>query len=344
MPQFISIIIPAFNIAGYLPACIDSIVHQVNNEVEVIIINDGSTDNTVNIADEYALNYSYITVIHQTNQGVSAARNRGLLEAEGDYVWFVDGDDLIADGAIDFLIKNLVIANVDVFFFRYTEFFNRVDVIKPVALNLNNVPTRQKIKAYSSCVVKQGIISYSPWDKVITRKFLVDNNLQFDTHLSYSEDYYWNYQVLKAIDTFACTEQVLYFYRKSREQSATTQLSLTHLYSALQALELTIENITSSSVDTKTLKSLLLYTSQNFFYILPEFYRSHELTPENSSKFYNIYQIYKDNNVELGSINKGSKVFEIIYSWLSWSNAVCLYSQTVYFRRKIQLYLLKKMK
>ncbi len=343
MSLAISIIIPAFNIEGYLPACIDSIVHQVNDEVEVIIVNDGSTDNTGKIADQYALNYSYITVIHQTNQGVSAARNRGLIEAQGDYVWFVDGDDLIADNSIALLIKWIKNDPADVVFFKNQTFiaeskeffFTRFD---------NIILIEEGFIARFSDLIEQGIISYSSCDKIVKHDLLISNNINFDTELTYSEDYLWNYQLFNLINKFSYTNQVLYYYRKSREQSATTQLSLTHLYSALQALELTIENIKSSSADTKTLKSLLLYTSQNFFYILPEFYRSHELTPENSLKFYSIYQIYKDNNVELSSINKGSKVFEIIYDWLSWHNTVCLYSQIVYFRRKIQLYLLKKMK
>lgn len=343
MPLSISIIIPAFNIERYLTGCLDSILSQVNDDVEVIIVNDGSTDNTGNVADYYALNYDFIKVLHQSNQGVSTARNRGLLTAIGDYIWFVDGDDLIADNAIVLLIRWIKNDPVDVIFFKNQTFFVESKKISFTRFD-NTILIGKDFINHIPDLIEQGIISYSSCDKVVKRDLLISNNINFDTELTYSEDYFWNYQLFNLINKFAYTNQVFYFYRKSREQSATTQLSLTHLYSALKALELTVKDIMLNSADINMKKSLLLYTSQNFFYILPEFYRSHELTSENSRKFYSVYQTYKESKVELSSVNKGSKVFENIYDWLSWNYTICLYSEMVYFRRKIQLYLLKKVK
>lgn len=96
----LSIIIPVYNTAKYLTQCITSCVSQIQKDVEVILVNDGSTDNSQNIIDEYSGRYPYIRIIIQSNQGLSAARNNALNVAKGQYVWFVDSDDWIEPCAI----------------------------------------------------------------------------------------------------------------------------------------------------------------------------------------------------------------------------------------------------
>lgn len=96
-PQF-SIIIPAFNVADFLPACLDSVLTQAFTDYEIILIDDGSTDSTGQICDEHQ--NDHITVIHQQNAGLSAARNAGVKKATGEYLLFLDGDDLLAPSAL----------------------------------------------------------------------------------------------------------------------------------------------------------------------------------------------------------------------------------------------------
>ena len=93
--DLISIIIPVYNVAVYLPRCLDSILAQTYKNLEIILVDDGSKDNSGKVCDEYALKDSRIKVIHQKNQGVSVARNAGLRIAKGDYIGFVDSDDYI---------------------------------------------------------------------------------------------------------------------------------------------------------------------------------------------------------------------------------------------------------
>lgn len=342
MSLSISIIIPVFNIEKYLAACLNSIIHQADTSLEVVIVNDGSTDNTGNIAANYAQKHNFVTVIHQANQGVSAARNRGLSAAKGDYVWFVDGDDFVNPSAIEFLTKTIRKNHVDIVFFNHKKFFNKVKKIQSLDSYSESILAKDKFITHLPFLLKQEVLTYSPCDKIIKRKLLLDHNIKFNINFTYSEDYYWNLQIFKAIDTFVYTDQILYFYRKSRDHSATTQLSLSHMYSALQALKLSVDDIVLNYDNSQTLQSLLLYSSQNFFYILPEFYKSKELNSENVSQFYEIYQIYRDNAVELDSCNRGSKIFEIIYNHLPWQHTIRLYSQIVSFRRRVQLYTLKK--
>ena len=99
----ISIIIPVYNVERYLSECVDSVLNQTYQNIEIILINDGSTDTSTNIANEYAQNYNNIFVYHQQNQGLSAARNKGLSLARGEFISFVDSDDMISPCFIDTL-------------------------------------------------------------------------------------------------------------------------------------------------------------------------------------------------------------------------------------------------
>ena len=102
----LSFIIPIYNVELYLPACLGSVLHLPLTNFEIILIDDGSTDNSGRIADKYAENYSHIHVIHQTNAGLSATRNRGVELAEGNYIAFLDSDDwLIGDQLLIYTFK-----------------------------------------------------------------------------------------------------------------------------------------------------------------------------------------------------------------------------------------------
>ena len=91
----ISFIVPVYNTSEYLVQCLDSIVAQIDIEKEIIIVNDGSTDNSLEIILDYVQRYEYISLVDQVNQGLSAARNAGIERAVGEYLWFVDSDDYL---------------------------------------------------------------------------------------------------------------------------------------------------------------------------------------------------------------------------------------------------------
>lgn len=342
MSLAISIIIPVFNIERYLTACLDSIVHQINDNVEVIIVNDGSTDDTDKIADQYAINYDFIKVIHQSNQGVSAARNRGLLNAAGDYIWFVDGDDLIADNALYSLMQSVDLYNVDVVFFSYQNFYHFSD--SPTSkeeLTDNNIIAKS-FETHLFKLLKHRRLSYSPCDKITKRQLLLDHNISFKTNLIAAEDYFWNFEVFQFIHTFTFIDKAFYKYRKGRLSSATTIYNQEHLYSTLNALELSIDLIAHKS--TFDSKSLLLYSSQLFFYNLPEFYKSGLINYNIEKRFYDIYQIYEDNNIELIYFNSGAKIFKQLSLFIPWRYSIRIYSQLINIRRFLQLNTLKKTK
>ena len=100
----ISVIIPVYNAEPFLPACLDSVLSQDYSSFEILVIDDGSTDNSAAIIDRYAAREPRIVALHQSNAGVSAARNRGLAEARGEYSAFVDADDRVTSSYLSHLL------------------------------------------------------------------------------------------------------------------------------------------------------------------------------------------------------------------------------------------------
>ena len=103
MKSFVTVIVPCYNVEKYICRCMDSIIHQTYRKFEVIAVNDGSTDETGRILDEYAATYHFIHIIHSKNKGVSHARNLAIKEAKGEYLTFVDADDYIASDFLDIM-------------------------------------------------------------------------------------------------------------------------------------------------------------------------------------------------------------------------------------------------
>lgn len=125
----ISVIVPVYNTAKYLSACLDSVIHQTYQNLEIILINDGSTDNSSSIIQDYVKKDSRIKVINQKNQGLSGARNQGLKKATGDYVTFVDSDDKIAPTMLANLISALQKTHSDIAVCSFQEIYPNGKVV-----------------------------------------------------------------------------------------------------------------------------------------------------------------------------------------------------------------------
>lgn len=114
MEELISVILPIYNVAAYLPACLDSILSQTYQNLEIILMDDGSPDEAPAICDDYARRDPRIVVLHQENQGVGAARNNGMALAHGSYIAFVDPDDLVKEDYFEVLHRDMVEQNADI--------------------------------------------------------------------------------------------------------------------------------------------------------------------------------------------------------------------------------------
>ena len=115
----LSIIVPIYNVAPYLRKCVDSLLTQDISDYEIILVDDGSPDECPQICDEYVEKYDSIRVVHQENEGLSAARNSGVKVAQGDYIMFVDSDDYLQPNVLGALMEQVERDNLDVLRFRY---------------------------------------------------------------------------------------------------------------------------------------------------------------------------------------------------------------------------------
>lgn len=161
--RLISIIITVYNTSEYLPRCLDSILNQDNGLLEIILVNDGSTDNSLEICEAYAKKHPCIRVVSQKNQGVSAARNAGLKQAEGIYVWYVDSDDWIASGGI-VLLKHVIEKNdpdaIQIMYSRKSELseHDNQELKSDTYFELNNREiweafVSEKLMSYTGCLL-----------------------------------------------------------------------------------------------------------------------------------------------------------------------------------------------
>ena len=151
--DLISIIIPVYNVEQYLSRCIDSVINQTYKNLEIILIDDGSTDDSGEICDEYALKDNRIKVMHKQNGGVSSARNEGLDISKGNYIGFIDSDDFIEKDMYEFLYDLLTKNNCDIsccnkFIFKDNKFIASKSFPKGNVLSFNEVLNDSKHDFY----------------------------------------------------------------------------------------------------------------------------------------------------------------------------------------------------
>lgn len=176
----VSVIIPAYNAKEYLPETLDSVVNQTFQDFEVIIINDGSTDDTQNIIDRYCDSYPFFKSFTQNNSGVSSARNRGIDEANGDYIAFLDADDLFISTALENLYKYAVSEDAELVV-GISEHFNSFGSTKH--LNTVRLASIKHIKPLE----KQLIWTFSQSNKLFLREKIIETGIRFPD-LKYAED------------------------------------------------------------------------------------------------------------------------------------------------------------
>lgn len=170
----ISIIIPMYNVENYIAICLNSIVQNDLKNVEVIIVNDGSTDNSRTIAERYQAKYSQIRIFDKENAGVSSARNYGLMKSKGDWVWFIDSDDAINQGSLRYIKEEISDRNnkFDILVFKYLKFKRNSDVSK-----INDIKIPNEAKAISKFQAMKSLLDNNiasfPWNKIF-KKSLFD--------------------------------------------------------------------------------------------------------------------------------------------------------------------------
>lgn len=218
----LSIIIPVYNVENYLDECVDSIVVQEEKNLEIILVDDGSTDNSGNACEQWAKRYEYIKVIHKRNGGLASARNAGLAIATGEFVLFIDSDDRIAKGSIGAIRKNILETNSDIYFLSAKKFYPDGNE-EP----LDDYIKRETISGKSDVEVMKQVASMTRYPgsactKAYRKYFLDSNNLWFPFDRRIAEDLGFTLRCLLTAKTFDVVENDFYMYRQNRQGSITS--------------------------------------------------------------------------------------------------------------------------
>lgn len=231
----VSIIIPIYNVEKYVTKCIQSACDQTYYNIEIILVDDESKDNSGKIADSFSRKDGRIKVIHKKNGGVSSARNNGIDASTGDYICFIDGDDYVANDYVEYMLSIAL---------KYNAEF----VIAPQVMGTFN--ERQE-KSYSELIITpeealEKLLCYrireGCYSKLFSRDFLGDD-LRFSNELVMGEGFTFNSIAIQKAEKIAIGTKKIYYYRRDNTTSATSKFNKEKFENGLYALEVIRNNI-----------------------------------------------------------------------------------------------------
>lgn len=226
----ISVIVPVYNDEQFLKPCIDSIIGQSYNKLEIILVDDGSTDNSSKILDEFSVIDSRIKVYHKKNTGVSDTRNYGIEKATGEYICFSDADDILAKDYIRYLYSLILKYNAQISLTsKMFGTFDRKQVNTVIENMISGENAAEKILTYN--------IPIGVYSKLFNAKFLRSKKIQFDTDLFIGEGFNYNFDAFMRAQKVAISNRKIYFYRRDNNASATTKFSMEKWKNGLFAIK-----------------------------------------------------------------------------------------------------------
>jgi glycosyltransferase involved in cell wall biosynthesis len=217
----LSFVIPVYNVEAYLEECVNSIINQGETGIEIILVDDGSTDRSAEICDKLTERHQEILTVHQNNSGVAIARNHGLLQAKGEYVAFIDADDFISETSIKRLLDWIEENTEDICLLKGYKYYSNgrkviIDVYPP-RNKIKNKPMCEALDLISRCEKFSG----SACTKIFKRSFLKENALCFPVGRKHGEDLEFVMKCLALAKSIDYLDIDYYFYRQGREGSAT---------------------------------------------------------------------------------------------------------------------------
>lgn len=220
----VSIVLPAYGVAALLPKCLDSLCKQTYRNLEIIVVDDGSPDESGKIADTWARTDERITVIHQKNGGCANARNNGFKASRGDYIIFIDPDDYVSHDAIEVLVKAAVSDDFQLVLCNHDDMWE--DGSRPTRKLYEGVDFVE----YSNAGFKQhlpellsNLYVCEPWNKLIKRDLLEKSSAYFPEDMFASDDQFFCFSVFTYAERVKAIPDVLYHYLHRSE-------SLTHKF------------------------------------------------------------------------------------------------------------------
>lgn len=265
----VSFIIPIYNVEKYLPQCVDSILSQTYTDFEVILVDDGSPDNSGKLCDEYANRDNRVRVIHKPNGGLSDARNAGLDAAQGEYVIFVDSDDFWVKSDCLQQIMHVVELNSECGFIGFNCSYYYEDnqsFTKWIAYHENITHPIDKNTAMHA-LVASGTMPMSACLKVISRRVLQNMQLKFIKGLL-SEDIPWFIDLLEGCGKCMFVNQYIYAYRQNRAGSISNTPNERSFNSLLHIIQKELDKISSRTFTEQAQNDLRSFLAYEFCILL----------------------------------------------------------------------------
>ena len=219
----VSIIVPVYNVESYLDKCLNSLVNQTLKDIEIIVINDGSTDNSQKIIDKYSKKYKNIINIAKENGGVSEARNLGLEKASGEYIGFLDSDDWIEPDMYELMYQKAKTENFDIVACDTQAIYNDKKVYISSNIKEDNVSNKElMIDAYAVI-----------WNKIYKKEIL--KGIKFNKGMNFCEDVEFLYMVYSKVKTIGVIKEPLHNYLQ--REGSLTYVYDKKLYKLLEAMD-----------------------------------------------------------------------------------------------------------
>lgn len=212
MAPKVSIIIPLYNSENKISGCLNSAMNQTERDIEIIVVNDGSTDKSGDICDELSGNDDRVTVIHQSNKGAGPARNKGLELAKGEYLYFLDSDDRMEPNLVEENLQLLSQFNTDVLIFGYTkvEIGPGKTVEVKTRLKEKRLQSKQEIKEHLCGIFEDGA-TFAVWNKMFKRKLIATNNITYPD-MKRNQDMAFTLEALKHANSITVNPEQYYHY------------------------------------------------------------------------------------------------------------------------------------
>ena len=263
---FFSVIVPIYQVKKYLKESMESVLNQNADNYEIILVDDGSADGSAELCDAYAAENRHVSIIHQNNAGLSAARNTGIKAANGIYIVLLDGDDKLCTNALNSLYVYLIAngcpdvaahrrvafddaGNTEDYPYLYADYIGRFHSNAEAFMRFQNMP----------------VGNMGAWNFTVKRKYMIRNNLFFFEGI-YHEDEEWVPRILLSGGTLSFSDNVFYGYRTDREGSITKTLNIKRIYDKLFITD-HLQNIFSGS-DEETRQSIMYRCCSLLFGIL----------------------------------------------------------------------------
>lgn len=245
----VSVIVPVYNVAEFLPKCAESILAQTHRDLELLLVDDGSTDGSSEVCDAIAGVDSRVRVLHRDNTGVSAARNAGIGAACGDWICFVDGDDWIHPEYVDYLLELAQWADAP------------IAAMRSVETDFGGIQPRREIReVWTGEQAVLATLCYSLpigcYARIFKRDSLEENGVCFFEELTVGEGFNFNCLAFQTVDRVAVGNRRLYHYRKDNANSVTTRFDVRKWENGIHAIELLKQH---SRIDSDEFESSWLY-------------------------------------------------------------------------------------